>query len=210
MAARDSRRGPSGHFRRLAKAGIIDPQAFARKRDGNLTKASERRIEKIWDRVGGLIANPEARPFHTYKPRAQKQFRLARAAGASGISRDFGRIKGVRGIPIAIPKGVKVERVRFDKRVGFGLRMARGALIRSFRFVPFQKGRLIKNPREYARQLNARFAAAGAVRIRTGAGFYNPEEHGQTLGAALVALAESYDDSDEWLAGLEVVEFVEF
>lgn len=204
MTARDSRRSPSGHFKKLRDAGVIDPNDFTRKRDGSLTKASARRIEKIWDSVGAIIANPVARPFHTYKPRKETAKRLRRAALEAGIDPALARVRGVKGVPILGPRGT--TRVQFPKAGGISFRLKRGSGIRRSTFRPIDAHRLVKSPKAYAATIERRLKASQAWRIRTGAGWYSP---GGDLAAALAYLAEAYDDASEWIAGVEIVDFEE-
>lgn len=201
-------RSVESHFRRLQRAKIIDPDQFPRRKDGKLTQGAARRIERLWDRVGPLIANPRFRPFHTYVPRRDKRLRLREAARNTGL--DVAGLKGVRGIPIPVPAGTPVERVRFSRtrQGGFSLRFGEGSPVRSFRFLPTDIPRYLRDPAAYGRAL-ATATRNQAVRIRTGAGFFDPLLHGMSLPEAYAFLAETYSDSDEWLTGLEVLELGE-
>lgn len=202
-------RGVESRFRRLREAGIIDPDAFPRRRDGKLTQKAADRIETLYDRVGALIANPKRRPFHTYKPR--KAGNLARAARAEGL--EISRLKGVRGVPIPRPSGSRVERVRFRKDGSFRLDFREGAPVSRFVFIPADPAQLATRPREYGNAIVARYRP-DAARVRTGPGFVNPEEHGEDLGDTLDRLTNEYrvdlvgPDAawPQWLTGVELID----
>lgn len=201
MAAR-GRRKPGGHFERLARAGIIDRDAFRTKKDGSLTKASERIIEKIWDRVGGLIANPVARPFHTYKPRKNRAQALRQFAKQQGIP--IAGIRGVIGIPMTTTFGVEVRGVRRREDGTFRPRVTPGSLVRGFYQVPLDPMRVIADPINYGEELTREHEiepeGPNSVRILLGVGFWIPAEHDMTLGEAFEYLTEREPSGGSGLA----------
>lgn len=189
-------------------------EAIPRLADGKTPTAKARaRIARLWDQVGPHVAAPETRPFHVYRPRSKAG--RERAARLIGLTPKAAR--KLRAFPIPIVAGAGKVRVRVTDQgldVTYTIKRRRGK-----RTV----GRTVRRTREIlltpadllAPQRSARVARAdkaqgegSAVRLRTGPGHWSPLEHGHASVAEGIAyLTESYEDANEWLDAIEIVEW---
>jgi hypothetical protein len=178
-----------------------------------LTAKARRKVERLWDQLGPHVAAPAARPFHVYRPRSKAgRERVARLLGL-----DPKKVRGVRAFPVPVVAGAgrarvritregldvtyRVKRRRGKRRVGRAIRRTREILLEPDDLLaPARSPRLRRADREQAK--------GHAVRLRTGPGHWSPLEHGHaTISGGVAYLTESYEDADDWLEAIEIVEW---
>jgi hypothetical protein len=187
------------YVRRLVKAGIVDPKTFNRGPGGKLTRSGVERAELLWDRLAEVVGNPTERPFHIYRPRSKANLRKAEQAVGINVS----RLKGVKGVPIPVPRNAKPERIRFTKH-GFSVHFQSGP-VRKVEKRAFDPERLIRDPAGIGRRLEQTVPEHAAIVVRTGAGIVSPLEHGETLDQTLTRLTTRYGNWRQFLSGVEII-----
>lgn len=193
MAARRTRRERS-KLKLLIRAGIISRKEAPR--------ASSRRIEKKWDQWGALIANPEARPFHTYRPRSKTGRDALKWLAPSGVS-----TRGLKGIPVPIIAGVESARVRITRPNELRIYYSSGIVREQIRIELDPKmvatGKGLESLLDRVTEIESKNRVA--VNIRTGPGVYSPLAHKQTTEQAITRLKTAYPNWRKWLQAIEVL-----
>jgi hypothetical protein len=178
----------------LVRAGLVSRTAQQR--------ASAKRIESLWDSWGALIANPDARPFHRYRPRSKKGRAAMAELAPRGVS-----TRGLKAIPIPILSGAKGARVRIDEDA-VKIHYKSGAIVEQIR--------IAIDPKEIAsgRGLDKILArvdelSAGkhdiSVNLRTGPGTYSPLAHGESTEESIRRLKRAYPNWRKWLQAVEII-----
>jgi hypothetical protein len=172
---------------RITRAGLIKAPKLTKR--GELRAPDAKKIAKLWDEWGGIIADPDNRPYHVYRPRSRKN--LVRAAKQFGSS-----YRGIRAIPIPVPTGRKARvTVTSD---GLSLKYS-GGIIRSVEFIS------IAQAANRAHEMEKKGLDV-EVRLQTGKGTWSPSEHGMSLAEGIKYLRERYSKtSGEWLNGAQLI-----